>query len=303
MKTEVKVHRLFQYEGHSGPVYALEKGLESIFFSGSSDGIVALWDSQTAKDAIGLLKAQSAVYSLHFISEKNWLAVGLSNGFLHVIDIVDRKIIYSLNKHNGGIFGIQHDHQFIYTVGQDGKISATNISDGQTVSQIFLSHKNLRFLQLIDQKIMTGGSEGVLFELDTDGLVVKNKWQAHQDTIFSGVFYDNQTFLTVGKDALLKRWDLNNLKETHALPAHLMSIHSICFSPDKKYFITSSMDKTFKIWNTNQMKLLKVIDKIRHNSHHSSVNQSIWIPYNDAIITCSDDKNIIQWALDIYDLN
>jgi len=60
------------------------------------------------------------------------------------------------------------------------------------------------------------------------------------------------------------------------------------------------MDKLLKLWDIEKdFKLIKVIDKNRNDSHSASINHILWLEYNDSIISCGDDKKIIQWAIEI----
>jgi WD40 repeat protein len=60
------------------------------------------------------------------------------------------------------------------------------------------------------------------------------------------------------------------------------------------------MDKTIKVWETESMTLLKVIDRSRHAGHTNSVNKVLWTNYENLLISCGDDKNIIVWDLAVY---
>ena len=60
---------------------------------------------------------------------------------------------------------------------------------------------------------------------------------------------------------------------------------------------TASRDKTMKIWDANNFKLLKVIDTVRNGGHINSVNTLRWSKYNNWLISGSDDRSIIIWEI------
>jgi WD repeat-containing protein 61 len=64
-------------------------------------------------------------------------------------------------------------------------------------------------------------------------------------------------------------------------------------------FVTCSMDKSLKVWDSNNFKLLKVIDKARHAGHATSINKVLWSSYNQQIISVSDDRNVSIWHVEI----
>jgi WD40 repeat protein len=78
---------------------------------------------------------------------------------------------------------------------------------------------------------------------------------------------------------------------------HIYAIHDIQFSPDGKWFATASMDKTVKVWESETLTLLKVLDASRHGGHKNSVNKLIWSSFNDLLVSASDDKNLSIWKI------
>jgi WD40 repeat protein len=80
------------------------------------------------------------------------------------------------------------------------------------------------------------------------------------------------------------------------IPAHNYHINDIKFNPSASLFATVSMDKTLKIWDSETLKLLKVVDRFKQDAHTNSVNKIIWLNENE-LITCGDDKLIFQWEI------
>jgi WD40 repeat protein len=98
-------------------------------------------------------------------------------------------------------------------------------------------------------------------------------------------------------DAHLKEWQLGTYTQKNDIVAHLYTLNYIDFSSDMRYFATASKDKTIKIWEAETRKLLKVIDRGRHNAHQNSVNKVLWLPNSHQLISCSDDRTLIYWDL------
>jgi WD40 repeat protein len=61
------------------------------------------------------------------------------------------------------------------------------------------------------------------------------------------------------------------------------------------------MDKTIKVWNAQTFELIKVIDKVRHAGHGTSINKLLWLPYHDYLISGSDDRNLSVWKVEFYE--
>jgi len=86
-----------------------------------------------------------------------------------------------------------------------------------------------------------------------------------------------------------------DLKES--VVAHMYAINHIEFSPSGQHFVTCSMDKSIKVWSSDDFKLLKVIDKARYASHGTSVNKLYWSEYEHQLVSCSDDRTISIWDI------
>ena len=81
------------------------------------------------------------------------------------------------------------------------------------------------------------------------------------------------------------------------LPAHWFTINRIRFNPKHSLVATASRDKTIKIWNSSNFKLLKVIDYERYGCHLNSINDLYWLPDGQHLISCSDDRTLIVWEV------
>jgi len=89
----------------------------------------------------------------------------------------------------------------------------------------------------------------------------------------------------------------NGYELKESIVAHMYAINHLDFSPDGKYFVTCSMDKSIKVWDADSFQLLKVIDKSRHAGHGTSVNKLYWSNFNNLLVSASDDRTISVWQL------
>jgi WD40 repeat protein len=108
---------------------------------------------------------------------------------------------------------------------------------------------------------------------------------------------DGKYLISGGRDAMLKVWDVeNDFELLHDIPAHTLHINTIVFNPENTLLATGSMDKTIKIWDAKTFTLLKVIDKVRNQSHSTSVNKLLWLD-NQNLASVSDDKMSMLWEV------
>ena len=71
------------------------------------------------------------------------------------------------------------------------------------------------------------------------------------------------------------------------LKGHKDDVTFATFSPDENRIVSSSWDKTIKIWDTNTGECLRTL-----KGHKQSVNSVLYSFDGARIISCSDDKTI-----------
>ena len=122
--------------------------------------------------------------------------------------------------------------------------------------------------------------------------------EAHNNSVFALAYSPiSPKLISGGRDAYLNIWETNRYSLDESIVAHMFAINYLAFREDGKYFVTCSMDKSIKVWDSANHKLLKVIDKARYAGHGTSINKVLWSSYNQSIISVSDDRNISIWQL------
>ncbi len=319
---EVDVTKIAQLTGHTGAIFAItdgtsrdnrEGGDEQYILSGAGDGWVVEWD--LAKPDVGRLvaKVERNIFSLLFIKNQNKIIAGDMDGGVRFVDLAEPTLIRNVAHHGGkGCFDLKIIDNQLLTIGGDGILTRWSLAENRSLESIQLSHKSLRCFDYSKEKneLAIGASDGSVYFVDATSLELKDVWKKVHDNSIFAIRYtpDSSYLLTGGRDAHLKLWDLTENGENkpveplESLPAHLFTINSIVFHPkNPTIFATASRDRTIKIWqldNENeQLKLLKVIDTIRHGCHVRSVNRLYWSNYNDYLISASDDRTLIVWQV------
>lgn len=94
---------------------------------------------------------------------------------------------------------------------------------------------------------------------------------------------------TVGDDNLVKLWSYPEFKEVGCFVGHTEEPHSVRFSSDEKYIVTSSYDKTAILWDVRTQRPIHVMP------HEESVNIASLIEDDNYIMTTSG-HDIIIWS-------
>jgi WD repeat-containing protein 61 len=309
----MKVERIAHLTGHDGAVFALAEGSHpEQIFSGAGDGWVVAWDLRQPDLGKLVAKVERSVFSLHFLPEKNQIVAGDMDGGVRFIDLNTPDQTRNIKHHSKGTFSIQTIDNQLLTIGGDGTITRWSAEQQRSLESLQLTTKALRSLDYsaATNRLILGASDGSVFFLDA-----KN-WEnfevltaIHPPSVFSAKFLTPDLWLSGGRDAHLRLWYKS--EALAALPAHLFTVNDIVFHPtDTSIFATASRDKTIKIWKiwdleassmgqkpAPRIELLKVIDTIRHGCHIRSVNRLLWSHYNNYLISASDDRSLMVWAI------
>ena len=289
------------FTGHKDAIYALCGLNEHEFVSGGADGHIIKWDTNGYAAGKVVAKVSTSVYALSYDPSRDHLFIGQNFDGLHVIDPVAKQEITSLQMTRTHIFDIQFDDDFLYIATGDGAIYIVSRESWKLVKMLNLSQKSARTLQIDEHRIYAGYSDGCIRVIDKKNYKLIQEIQAHKNSVFSlCIDPTNKMILSGSRDAHLKIWSLedgNTLFLTEDIVAHMYTINNISYHSNGLYFITCSMDKSIKIWDSGTFKLIRIIDKGRYAGHGTSVNKLLSMPNKNSLISCSDDRTISVWDI------
>jgi WD40 repeat protein len=297
----VQVKKVATLTGHNDCIYTLQRSnSENIFFSGSGDGMIVRWDLKDTENGEVIAKLPNSVYALHHMPGKQLLIAGHNYDGIHVLDWKNKKETGSLQMTQAAIFDLQGIAGDVLVASGDGSVVRVDIEKLSIIAESKASDKSARAIAVNEQsgEIAVGYSDYFIRVFD-ENLNLKKEWKAHNNSVFTLRYMPGSDFLMSGsRDARLKVWDRRaDYVQAAEIVAHMYAINHIEFSQDGKHFVTCSMDKSIKIWDTEELRLLKVIDKSRHAGHGTSVNKLLWTSYNNQLISASDDRSISVWHI------
>lgn len=306
-RTKVIVEKITDLTGHKDCVYTIKHSKDGKFiYSGAGEGWFARWNTEIYEGDKVLAQANAPIYAIAENPQKNELWIGQKQGIIHIIDTQNHQHIKAVQVSQSPVFCIETDTllNMAFVGTGDGCISVFSLSDYTLLYHITLANpqanlKNIRSIAVSQDKthLAVACSDQNIYILDiTEHFNRVHTLQGHTNSVFCVKYTPCGNFLLSGsRDARLKVW---NIKENYTLHqdivAHLFAINDIAFSPDGNYFATASADKTIKIWDAHNFMLLKVIDRMRNQSHFTSVNKLSW---DKNLVSCSDDKSLMVWNL------
>ena len=298
----MQIEKIDTFSGHRDCVYTLEGASEPFqFFSAGGDGLVVRWDLR--KPDAGELFAQipASIYALCFDKVKNQLWIGQNFEGIHLIDVVTKEEINSIKITSASIFDIKIHGENAFIGLSDGTIVVMDVESFTVKKHIKASDKSVRNIAInsLMSEFAVAYSDFSVKIFDLNDFSLKLVVNHHTNSVFALCYSpDYQYLITAGRDAHLKILAVNQQYNLYKdIPAHLFAINDIKFSPNGKYFASCIMDKSIKIWDAEEFKLLKVIDKSRHAGHGTSINKLWWSEYENLLVSASDDKRISIWSV------
>lgn len=292
--------KICSFTGHTDCVYALEPGPgPGGFFSAGGDGKVILWNTSQPDTGKLVARAGGAIYALTYLPDTNRLLIAVNQKGLYLIDLEEEKEIWHHPAPASTWFRLVRRNHYAWAAGNNGTILRIDLRNFEVWKEKAGTH-NLRALdaESMGNRLAAGSSAGLVYLFEGDK---QNHFQAHKDTVFGLHFYPlGNQMVSCGKDARLKLWAAEangSFSLQHEVAAHLFGIHDVAVHPAKPILATASMDKTIKIWDAYNLKLLRVLDKSRHAGHGHSINQIVWLPEQELLLSCSDDRTISAWNI------
>jgi WD40 repeat protein len=85
-------------------------------------------------------------------------------------------------------------------------------------------------------------------------------------------------------------WDLESGKQLFTLRGHIDWVRRVAYSPDGKWIVTGSKDKTAKVWNAGTGELVRTLE-----GHAKDVSGVAFSPDGERLATASPGATIKIW--------
>ncbi|KAJ6012098.1 hypothetical protein N7522_002453 [Penicillium canescens] len=200
-----------------------------------------------------------------FIARKNWIVCGSDDFQLRVYNYNTSEKITSFEAHPDYIRSIAvHPTQpFVLTASDDMTIKLWDWEKGWKCVQVFEGHSHYVMGMAINPK-------------------------------------DTNTFASACLDRTVKIWNLGSPHANFTLEAHeTKGVNHVDYYPqaDKPYLLTTSDDKTVKVWDYTTKALIATLE-----GHTSNVSFACYHPELPVIISGSEDGTIKIWHANTYRL-
>jgi WD40 repeat protein len=247
-----------QLSGHADQINGISwapdnRTLRSI----GKDKTVREWAVAAAGFTASLTGHSSQVYSVAFSPDGKWIASGSNDKTIRIWDVASKKALKSLPTQTAAVYGVAFspDGKQLATAGADRTVRLFDIEKGSELMKFTgpeYALYSVAFSQDGNQIASAGmgvGQQRAVYLWNKNKPEPAKVLKEHKDDVYRVQFNSKGTrLLSLGYSGSLKIWDLQAGKVVYEEAIGAVS-YSARFSADGKQLVTSSNDRTARLWN------------------------------------------------------
>src|SRR5216683_2125690 len=239
----------------------------------------------------------SAIYSVAFSPDGQFLAVGSANGEVGVWQVARWKQIMTLSGHLGWVWSVTFspDGARLASGSQDGTVKLWEVSTGQclTTLQSYTGRVWSVAFSPDGARLASSSEDGTvkLWQVNTGQCLAT--LQGHTGRVWSVAFSPDGARLASGSDdGTVRLWEVSTGQCLATLQGHVMWSTSASFSPDRSRFATGSHDGTVKLWEVSAGKCLQTL-----RGHTNWVGSVAFSLDGTLLASGSHDRTVRVWEV------
>ncbi|HWB12352.1 MAG TPA: serine/threonine-protein kinase [Pirellulales bacterium] len=223
------------------------------------DGLVRLWDLQTATVKAKFEAHRGVVWNAKFSSNGDWLATSGDDGQVKLWNLSDLGGFKSFAHPNGVRgFAVAHDDRTLFAGGREGGLHVWSVDSAKPVLQT--DHPGAVYAVAIspdDATLATGGSDKVVRLWNARTLTPKLQLEGHTAPVYSVSFRpDGRRLASAGWDKSVRVWDAASGELAKSWEGHEGDIWAVVYSPDGSKLATGGHEGEVKLWDAETGELL-----------------------------------------------
>ena len=289
----------FTCQGHKSWVLSVVWSPDArLVASGDRDGAIWLWDASTWK-ALGQCKGHRK-----FISSISWepahealpsrrFCSGSKDGTVKIWEAATRRHIFSMGSHTAGVTAVMWGGEgLIYSAARDCTINVWCASDGSMVRTLRGHGHWVNTMSLSTSYALKTGAfdhKGTRPKTDEDAQkAAKDRYLEAK-----GGATAPERLVTGSDDFTLCLWEPGRDKKAiQRMVGHQQLVNQVCFSPDGRWILSASFDKSIKLWDG-----VKGTFVATFRGHVGPVYQVAWSADSRLAVSGSKDSTLKLWDM------
>jgi WD40 repeat protein len=281
----------------------------ALVVTAGTDGVARVWDVATGQLKFELSGHQDGINRAVFSPDDQTILTASSDSTARTWAAADGSPKSVLRQHQGRVnyADFSHDGKWIITASTDNTAIIWDAETGAALRTLPSSdgEVNIAVFSPDDATVATGYGSGVVRLWDARTGAGRPPLRGHTgrvaDVAFSPV--NANILVTVGGDKKALLWNRKTGRPTE-LSGHTDALNRVAFSPDGEWVVTTSQDKTARVWqvvgnkegDAGVGKLLAVL-----RGHAGPVSAVGFSGSGKLVVTASEDDTARVW--DVSDIN
>jgi WD40 repeat protein len=270
---------------------------DQIVLSGYNDGSLGLWDSTTG-NCSKMLIHQWHVRSIAITPKARFVVSGVSRGSLEVAylrlwDLINNRCLRTFEGHKGGVCSVEisPNGSFIASGGSDNTIRIWWLSQfREQPTALCLPNStidlDMRKNSMLALKAKAESALGKQDFKEVYGYVVKAMSIPGYDRYGQLLDLRRRAGVQGRVSSLCQAWLVRTFK------GHTAYIHSVKISPDCRYALSGSQDKTVRLWDIKSGQCCQTFKE-----HTEGITSVTFLPGESSAMSGSHDNTLRKWDL------
>ncbi|GAX77292.1 hypothetical protein CEUSTIGMA_g4738.t1 [Chlamydomonas eustigma] len=284
-------------KGHKNWVLVVSWSPDCCFIaSGDMDGHVWLWDPKTGEPLGQCHGHKKWITSIawepaHVAYPCVRFCTGSRDNMVKIWNANTRQCVLSMSNHQMMVTAVKWGGEgLIYSASRDCSISCWDATDGKLV-RVFKGHGHwVNTLALSTEHVLRTGAHDHTGRAPSDPEEAKAQALQRYQAATSGL---PERMVSGSDDFTMFLWTPSTSKQHVArMTGHMQLINQVQFSPDGRWILSASFDKSVKLWDG-----LKGTFIASFRSHVGPVYQVAWSSDSRLFVSGSKDSTLKVWDL------